>query len=203
MTLKKVPSEEIGKMGSDVPHKPHDSRMINMEVTDTEEEVCVGEEVASNDSSGVDNLLMEDGEDKLWFRKVKLVQTHKVTLRLEAKSGIMQHDILLLPFNASNQWVIVFAIPHLPSNWKIHNGTLENIVEHKRQTDGHNYVWTTHPKENMEYCNFVTCKKENEGCMMKSSVTLVRGEHIPPAFQREPMRRTRLRGKKYSCKTCA
>ncbi|CAM4416277.1 unnamed protein product [Caretta caretta] len=179
MTLKKVPSEEIGKMGSDVPHKPHDSRMINMEVTDTEEEVCVGEEVASNDSSGVDNLLMEDGEDKLWFRKVKLVQTHKVTLRLEAK------------------------IPHLPSNWKIHNGTLENIVEHKRQTDGHNYVWTTHPKENMEYCNFVTCKKENEGCMMKSSVTLVRGEHIPPAFQREPMRRTRLRGKKYSCKTCA
>ncbi|CAM2096938.1 unnamed protein product [Caretta caretta] len=102
-------------MGSDVPHKPHDSRMINMEVTDTEEEVCVGEEVASNDSSGVDNLLMEDGEDKLWFRKGKNLPEE--------------------------------LIPHLPSNWKIHNGTLENIVEHKRQTDGHNYVWTTHPKE--------------------------------------------------------
>ncbi|CAM5118600.1 unnamed protein product [Eretmochelys imbricata] len=99
------------------------------------------------------------GEDREWLLKVKFVQTHKVTQRLEAKvieihlydtsfynlkprswlgveviqaissvtstsilsgraklklekknSGIMQSDLLLLPFNAPKHWVLVITL---------------------------------------------------------------------------------------------
>ncbi|KAG6934317.1 hypothetical protein G0U57_017421 [Chelydra serpentina] len=56
-------------MGGDVSHKSHDSTVINMEVTAMEEEECIEEEVESSDPSDVDDMLMEDGEDKEWFLK--------------------------------------------------------------------------------------------------------------------------------------
>ncbi|TFK04269.1 caspase-14-like [Platysternon megacephalum] len=68
---KTVPSEEIGKRGSNVSCKPHDSRVINVEGTDTEEEECVVEEVAGSNLSDVDDLLMEDGKNKEWLLKAK------------------------------------------------------------------------------------------------------------------------------------
>ncbi|CAM2105367.1 unnamed protein product [Caretta caretta] len=84
-TEKKPPSEDIGKMGGDVSHKSHDSTVINMELTAMEEEECIEEEVESNDPSDVDDMLMEDGEDKEWFPKVKFAMTPKHKKRLEAK----------------------------------------------------------------------------------------------------------------------
>ncbi|CAM5144167.1 unnamed protein product [Natator depressus] len=84
-TVKTVTSEEVGEMGGNVSHKPHDSHVIKVEVTDTEEEECVVAEVASTHPSNVDDMPMEDDKDKEWFLKVKFVMTHKIADRLEAK----------------------------------------------------------------------------------------------------------------------
>ncbi|CAM4453287.1 unnamed protein product [Lepidochelys kempii] len=68
-TEPETPSEEIQKMDGTVSHKCHDSTVKNIEVTVMEEE-DVGQDVSSNDTiDDVDDMLMEDGEDRQWFLK--------------------------------------------------------------------------------------------------------------------------------------
>ncbi|CAM2112664.1 unnamed protein product [Caretta caretta] len=68
-TEPETPSEEIQKMDGTVSHKCHDSTVKNIEVTVMEEE-DVGQDVSSNDTiDDVDDMLMEDEEDRQWFLK--------------------------------------------------------------------------------------------------------------------------------------
>ncbi|KAH1166222.1 hypothetical protein KIL84_015394 [Mauremys mutica] len=90
---KTVPSAISGKMGGNVAENPDNSSVINLEVTDTEENECmaaeekkqVAAEVESSNPIDIDAMFLEDMEEKEWFHKVTFVQTHKVTARLEAK----------------------------------------------------------------------------------------------------------------------
>ncbi|KAH1172332.1 hypothetical protein KIL84_007950 [Mauremys mutica] len=68
-TGRTVTSEEVGEMGGDVSHKPHDSKVIKVEVTGAEDKECLVAKVASRDPSHVDVMFMEDGKDKEWFLK--------------------------------------------------------------------------------------------------------------------------------------
>ncbi|CAM4568902.1 unnamed protein product [Lepidochelys olivacea] len=119
------------------------------------------------------------------------------------KSGIMQSDLLLLPFNAPKHWVLVITLMETKEVLII--DPLETYLQHKdiSAVETTQEALTTcrrkiaillmeEAESVEEYCvysNLVTCKKESEDCMMGSSVTLVRGGHMCPACQRKSMKK--------------
>ncbi|CAM4686085.1 unnamed protein product [Lepidochelys kempii] len=126
----------------------------------------------------------------------------RAKLKLE-KSGIMQSDLLLLPFNAPKHWVLVITLMETKEVLII--DPLETYLQHKdiSAVETTQEALTTcrrkiaillmeEAESVEEYCvysNLVTCKKESEDCMMGSSVTLVRGGHMCPACQRKSMKK--------------
>ncbi|XP_037770885.2 uncharacterized protein LOC119567723 [Chelonia mydas] len=85
-TEPETPSEEIRNVEGTVSHA---STVKTIEVTATEEEEHIGQDVSNRDTSDADDnfddMLMEEVEDKQWILKVKFVMTGKHTERLEAK----------------------------------------------------------------------------------------------------------------------
>ncbi|CAM4561750.1 unnamed protein product, partial [Lepidochelys kempii] len=85
-TEPETPSEEIRNVEGTVSHA---STVKTIEVTATEEEEHIGQDVSNHDTSDADDnfddMLMEEVEDKQWILKVKFVMTGKHTERLEAK----------------------------------------------------------------------------------------------------------------------
>ncbi|KAG6925003.1 hypothetical protein G0U57_015707 [Chelydra serpentina] len=61
-----VKTSEVGEMGGNVSHKPHNSQV---ELTHTEEEGCVVSGVSSSHPGDFDDMVMEDDEDREWFLK--------------------------------------------------------------------------------------------------------------------------------------
>ncbi|XP_034640591.1 uncharacterized protein LOC117884359 [Trachemys scripta elegans] len=61
-----VKTSEVGEMGGNVSHKPHNSQV---EVTHTEKEECVVSGVSSSHPGDFDDMVMEDDEEREWFLK--------------------------------------------------------------------------------------------------------------------------------------